>query len=95
MSDGQGNEENRPTLAERSRLQPISREIYSAALSICRSVRPWTRVLALQVREETDLEGSINLLSHLIPTIETEGSTMIIAILGKASEVCRCVNSWK
>ena len=58
MSDGQGNEESRPTLAERSRLQPISREIHSAALSICRSVRPWTRVLALQVREETDLEGS-------------------------------------
>ena len=57
-SDGQGNEESRPTLAERSRLQPISREIHSAASSICRSVRPWTRVLALQVREETDPEGS-------------------------------------
>ena len=45
-------------MAERSRLQPISREIHSAASSICRSVRPWTRVLALQVREETDLQGS-------------------------------------
>ena len=58
MSDGQGNEESRPTLAERSRLQPISREIHSAASSVCRPVRPQTRVLALQLREETDPEGS-------------------------------------